>query len=114
MINPNGDIWIGGNNGLNSYDGAKWTNKSEDFAGYIYEDSKENVWVAKSKKNDLYGMVLIKYETSPLPARTMTESKIYEPVGQVFGIIEDKQDNIWIGLENGIAKYDGTEFEFFK
>ena len=110
----NGDIWIGGNNGVNSYDGAKWTNKSEDFGGYIYEDSKKNVWIAKSGKKYQHGMVLMKYETSPAPIRTMTESKIYEPDGQVFGIIEDKQNNIWFGLENGIAKYDGKEFEFFK
>jgi len=109
-----GNIWIGGNNGLNFYDGSRWTNQSEDFTGYIFEDSKENLWVAKSDKTDNYAMELFKYETTPLPAANITEIKLLSPGRQIFGIFEDDQGKIWFGLDNGIARYDGIDFEFFK
>lgn len=109
-----GKIWIGGNNGLNAYEGTTWENHSTDFTGYIFEDSNEKLWVAKSSETNMYAMELFCYEFSPMPSVFISETKILSPGAQVFGITEDKRGNIWFGLENGIASYNGETFKYFK
>ncbi|WP_409456458.1 two-component regulator propeller domain-containing protein [Sphingobacterium sp.] len=43
IADKNGNIWLGGNDGLWSYDGITFTNYTRQFVGYIYEDKNGNI-----------------------------------------------------------------------
>jgi len=102
------NIFLGGNDGLWHYDGEKFEQMSTDFTGYLYEDSKANIWASESEGGFSYEMSLNKYQFSKRPVRSFNREKIYKPEGQVFGINEDALGNIWFGTEKGVCKYDVT------
>ena len=110
----NGKIWFGGNDGLWSTDGIKFEKHSEDFVGNLFEDSDGNIFFSQSQGGQTYKMALHKYEFLKAPMRGSNIRLIKEADGQVFGITEDQEGYIWFGLENGIARYDGDQFEYFK
>jgi ligand-binding sensor domain-containing protein len=33
---------------------------------------------------------------------------------QVFGITDDKNGNIWVGTMQGVVRYDGETFQYFR
>jgi len=109
-----GHMWLGGNDGLWSYDGQSYVNYTKSFIGNIFEDTKGQLWVSRSSPKSNYGMSLIKYIPGPLPSREVSETFILDGYGQVFGATEDRDGNIWFGLEIGIARYDGKDFEYFR
>ncbi len=101
-----GNIWIGSQDGLWRCDplsGMK-TKLTSNFIGYIFEDRTGNIWLSEGTLNGAY-MTLSRYNGN-------TFTKI-DSSRQVFGIIEDGDNNIWFGTENGISRYDGKSFTNF-
>ena len=110
----NGHIWMGGNDGLWRYDGKTYTQIVDNFTGYIFEDSSGNIWTAQSSPSNTYDMDLVKHTLLPLPSRELQSATIWDRQGQVFGINEDTEGNIWFGTERGICRYGGDSFEYFR
>lgn len=118
----NGKIWVGGQDGLYRYDGKNFTQFSKDFIGFLYEDKKGSIWFSAGTPQPR-NMVLYRYDPSAsLSAGGRSGPRLGEPYfnkifvgeGQIFGILEDQQGNIWFGTEVGVCRYDGKTFAYFK
>ena len=110
----NGHIWLGGNDGLWRYDGRSFTNFTTNFIGYIYEDSTGNIWTSSEGANSRT-WVLSRYDIElPLPYLKATATQIRTEEGMFFGILEDKEGGIWFGTLNGVCRYDGKSFNYFR
>lgn len=109
-----GNIWLGGKDGLWCYDGKLLINLTTDFIGNLFEDKKGNIWVSRSEANNIYQMSLCRYEEASIPSMQAVPTRILKAKGQVFGILEDTKGHIWFGLEQGVGRYDGRYFEYFK
>ncbi len=96
-------MWLGGNDGLWVIDGDKQIQLSKDFAGYIFEDSKGEVWVG-SVGAGMRNWVLKKYTISDLPLTEFNVELMHNQEGQIFGIMEDDEGMIWFGHENGAGQ----------
>lgn len=102
-----GNIWIGGQEGLFCYNPLEplstsiktWTTK---FAGYLYEDKKGTIWMAAFDTPST--MSLSKKEIN---SNDFIEVK--KENGQIFGIVADKEGNIWYGKGDGICRFDPSE-----
>jgi ligand-binding sensor domain-containing protein len=108
----NGNIWLGGNDGLWRYDGHSFTNIATNFVGYIYEDSKANIWTSSAAEN-MQTWVLSRYEVPSLTVQA-SATPIWKQQGMFFGITEDREGGIWLGTLNGVCRYDGTSFNCFR
>ncbi len=108
-----GNIWLGGNDGLWRYDGHEFKNYTSDFVGYIYEDRSGNIWTS-SQGAGAPGWALSRYEAMALDDHVPTAYYMKTGEGMFFGIIEDSNNNMWVGSLNGVYRYDGSGFEFFK
>lgn len=112
MQDRNGNFWLASWEGIIRYDGKTFTNITTNFTGYVYEDNKGNIWISAfdGSKRD---MALSRYYKKYLPYEQSNLTLIKKQEGQVFGIIEDKNDNIWFGTEGGVCRYDGKAFTTF-
>lgn len=99
-----GNIWIGSQDGLCRYDGKSLTNLTAKFTGYIFEDSAGRLWLSEGNVGQP-NMTLSVYD-----GRSFTQMITK---GQVFGITEDRDGNIWFGTEQGVFRYDGQSFTGF-
>jgi len=107
-----GNIWLGGNDGLWRYNGSSFSNFAKNFVGYIYEDTKENIWT--SSIGDSYrDWLLLRYNESTLLNKNTKPTTIKKQIGQLFGVLEDSKGNIWFGTERGACIYNGTLFNCF-
>ncbi len=109
-----GMIWLGGSDGLWRTDGRTYTQLSPRFTGYLYEARDGRIWVSAEAGGDRYGMALFVVDPG---ARSIVEDPLEAVIklkGQVFGIEEDTDGNIWFGTERGIQRYDGTTFRTFE
>lgn len=117
IADKNGYIWLGGNDGLWRYhpneDLASLTNFSTKFVGYIYEDSKGNIWT-NSEGEDGGQWVLSRYDAKPLSYELPIATPIRTEQNMFFGIIEDIDSNIWFGTLRGVCRYDGASFDYFR
>lgn len=105
------NIWLGGNDGLWRYDGKAYEKVTDDFVGYIYEDSAGNIWT--SSDGD-YGWSLSRYDPNSLSNVIGAVEIIKTGEKMLFGILEDNEKNIWVGSLNGVFRYNGESFEDFK
>lgn len=112
-----GNIWLGGNDGLWRFDPDRgrgsFINFTTGFVGYIYEDRKGNIWTS-SEGADTHTWLLSRYDEQSLRAEKATATPIWKEEGMLFGILEDKNGNIWFGTLNGVCRYDGKSFNHFK
>jgi ligand-binding sensor domain-containing protein len=117
LEDKNGAIWLGGQEGLFRYDGKKSTAYTKDFIGFLYEDKKGMFYISAASANNPRNMILYCFDTKTLPSpmlpAKMSFSTIVEEKGQTFGILEDKNGNIWYGRERGVCRYDGQVFTDF-
>lgn len=110
-----GEIWIGTPIGVNRFDGENWHPVLNAVDGRlnvgvqtVYEDKADGLW---------FGL---------LPGDGTDMLSHYDGVQwQVFGIddglpkaivnaiVEDDVGNLWIGTTEGVAVYDGSNWEFF-
>jgi ligand-binding sensor domain-containing protein len=103
-----GHIWMGGQSGLYRFDGTTMTKYSSNFIGYLYEDKAGNLWMCSGEPNNR-GMSLYKYDQKSLLLNNgmSTEAKLIKKgEGQIFGITEDANGNIWFGTERGACRYN--------
>ncbi len=108
-----GTIWLGGRGGLWRYNGISFTNFSTKFVGYIYEDSKGNIWTS-SEGADSQNWVLSRYDEQSLSNEQATATQIKTERGMFFGILEDKKGGVWFGTLNGVCRYDEQSFSCFE
>lgn len=109
-------MWFGGNDGLNVYNGGKFTNLSEHFVGYIYESRSGDLWFNKPTRAENGDVGLYKYNRGPLPSSLSKDNikEVQKTNDMIFGIVEDDEGSIWYGKVNGITKYDRKDFHYFK
>jgi len=106
-----GNIWLGGNAGLWCYDRTTFTNYAEYFVGSIYEDTQGNIWTSSS---GAVGWSLSRYDLTDSHKVSETATKIKSGEGMFFGILEDSDGNIWTGTLNGVCRYNGNTFTYFR
>ena len=112
-----GNIWIGsgakqaGGNGLCRYDGKLLNNLINPyFVMYMCQDKKGDLWLAHNKGADNVNFALYRYDGNSF-TKIIEQNKTDNPL--IFGIIEDKNDNIWFGTAKGVCRYDGKLFNYF-
>ena len=106
-----GNIWLGGNAGLWRYDGQSWANFTKTFVGYVYEDSKGDIWTSSGFGGN---WVVTRYEGSSLPPEQVKSTELNIQEGMFFGILEDSSGDMWFGKLDGVFRYDGEAFKDFK
>lgn len=76
------------------------------YAFDVLEDSKENIWIA----SDQSGVFRIDSKTGAVKNFTTEDG-----LGHLRNmcIYEDKDENIWVGGQGGLSKYDGIKFKNF-
>lgn len=109
-----GNIWLGGNDGLWRFDGLFYTNMAKQFVGFIYEDQKGNIWTSSESPDDRRQWMLSRYEQQTLSDEKATATTILQQENMFFGIVEDQEGGIWLGSLNGVCRYDGQSFNWFK
>jgi ligand-binding sensor domain-containing protein len=109
-----GNIWLGGNNGLWRYDGSEFSKVADGFAGYVYEDTKGNIWTSSAADGQTLNWVLSRYDEQTSLDANATPTQIKQEDGLLFGILEDKAGNIWFGTLKGVCRYDGKSFATFQ
>lgn len=108
MEDRRGNLWFGGQDGLCLYDGKSFTEVSKDFIGFLYADKKGKIWISAGTPEPR-NMILYRYneQLAPLPGEKARFEPIVKEKGQVYGVFEDKEGNIWFGTEYGGCRYDG-------
>lgn len=99
-----GNIWFGGNDGLWRYDGSKFTQLSQSFGGFVYEDSGGNIWTS-SQADD--GWALSRYDQKSLLDEMPKATHIRSREKMIFGILEARDGSLWFGTTHGVSRYDG-------
>lgn len=107
-----GNIWIGGD-GFWRFDGRNFSDFNQAFVGWIMEDKKGNLWISAGEPKT-QTMVLCRYDAKTLLNGQTTCTKITKGLRQVFGLEEDSKGHIWFGTEQGVGRYDGRSFQYFK
>lgn len=107
-----GHIWLGGNNGLWRYDGSNYSNYTKDFVGYIYEDSRENIWTSSATAHQVW--TVSRYEGAVRQQEDISATEVFSKAGMFFGILEDRNQHIWFGNLDGVYRYDGVSFDDFR
>ncbi|AWK06197.1 hypothetical protein HYN56_18980 [Flavobacterium crocinum] len=103
-----GNIWVGGPTGIHIYKNSKleyqhFRQASGESLTYdincFFEDSKGQMWVGTYH----HGLALLQPKNNNF--RIFDTNKGL-PSDNVLAITEDKNDNLWISTDNGLAKYD--------
>jgi ligand-binding sensor domain-containing protein len=110
LLDRDGGIWFGGNDGLYYYDGKTSTQLLTNFVGFVFEDSKTNIWISATKDGQDGNFVLVRYigHTIPMSIASAHSEVIVDTGEMVFGITEDRQGRIWFGTTAGVGSYDGA------
>lgn len=112
-----GNVWLAGQDGLWRYDGITFTQITDDFVGYVYEDRKGNIWT--SSENRVSGKWGIsRYDKKILadkkPVATKIPSDYQANDRMTFGVLEANDGSIWFGSLDGVYRYDGKTIRNFK
>lgn len=109
LQDSHGWMWFGTNQGLNRFDGYKFTayrnnpddNRSlmSDLVRAIFEDKKGNLWIG----TEIGGLHLYNRETDNF-IRYRNGGSLSS--NSIFAFAEDNMGNLWIGTENGLDKID--------
>jgi len=113
IADHSGDIWLGGNDGLWQYSNNILTNYDSNFVGYIYEDKKGNIWTSSVANNDRHSWALTRYDKKPFPDKKRTYTVIKTEENMFFGIMEDKEEGIWLGSLRGACRFFEGEVDCF-
>lgn len=108
----NGDIWVGTSNGFNKLSsrvGDQLTfkrfgiNKNDLGVGSMFiqdiiEDNQNNIWIATKKHG------LLQYSSSKNTIKHLSKTKKFQGIStDIRALNFDKQGNLWIGTQKGIA-----------
>lgn len=109
MIDADGLLWFGGNDGLWTYNSTDLTKISDHFTGYVYQDAKGNIWTsAVGDHSNVW--VINKISIRSMSQRAPEVNQVNSAPGMYFGIVEDAEGNIIVGSLEGAFVYDGKEF----
>jgi signal transduction histidine kinase/ligand-binding sensor domain-containing protein len=98
---PDGTVWIGGDNGLNSINNSHVASYptlnglSNVWVVSLYFDSKGILWIGT------FGQGLFRLEDGHFKRYTTHEGLQND---SVYSILEDAATNLWIGSDNGISR----------
>lgn len=106
----NQNIWLGGNDGLWRYDYESFSQYSDHFVGYVYEDSKGNIWTSAVGSAE---WSVNRYDRTDSQNVNKTANEIKSNERMFFGLVEDSNKNIWMGTLRGVYRYDGQTFTYF-
>lgn len=112
IMDKKGDIWLGGNDGLWRYNGEKFTQIETNFTGYIFEDSKGNIWTSSEGQTPGHWK-LSRYDAKNLTVGVPRATEILAEENMFFGIEEDADGGIWIGHLRGVYRYNGITTKNF-
>ena len=91
-----GQIWLASWEGIIGYDGELFSQYTSNFVGYIYEDSKDQIWTS-TPGGEGENWILTSYSRL-LPGDIIKSSKVLHPkIGMLFGINEDNQGHLRVG-----------------
>lgn len=115
----NNNIWFGGNNGLWRYDPrvlhSPFIRYNDVFVGYIYEDSKGNIWTSSESPDNRFEWALTRYDYKQLGNPQIPGKMILSQVDNMFfGIMETIEGDIWLGKLSGSCVYNGQTFNCFE
>ena len=104
-------MWFGTNDGLNKYDGNKFTiyrsgatNENSIVSNYvtcITEDSKKNLWIGTSN-----GVSKMNINNGEVTNYTVGDEEGNLSHSNVCDIFIDSKDRIWIATVDGVNLYD--------
>lgn len=95
-----GKMWMGGNDGLWCTDEKSYINYRENFVGFIYEDRQGNILTSEVPRGTR-DWTLYHYDQETLYDEKVSPKILREQVGQLFGLMEDNDGQIWFGHEYG-------------
>ena len=113
-------LWIATEDGLNKYDGIKFTVYKNDlkdtaslknnYVKYLFEDSKNRFWIG-----GLNGLQQFNRQTNCFEDIQLLSSKGHPITMLVTSIIEDRQGNVWISTSGeGILKMSKENNKIFR
>lgn len=120
-----GNMWFGGNGGMWQYTGVwdgisasfsttgAFVRHAKPFVGYIYEDRQGNIWTSAESPDNRIGWALSRYDAMPFGVGFNTATVVRREEGMFFGLLEDRDGNIWQGSLSGVCRYDGETFDCF-
>ncbi|GHE28843.1 hypothetical protein GCM10017764_09270 [Sphingobacterium griseoflavum] len=126
IAGKNGNVWLAGNDGLWLYNKTTFTNFTQKFVGYVYEDSEGNIWtstnsgMAKKSPNDLSNnndegtWMITRYQATSLHNSKVLPDIMKSNETMIFGITEAADGSMWFGTLQGVYRYDGDTFNDFK
>ena len=80
-----------------------FTNLSQNFVGFIIEDSKGNIWTGSEVDK---GWILSRFDAMSLSQNKPTVTEINPNEGKMlFGIMEANDGSIWVG-SLGVLRFD--------
>lgn len=114
-----GFIWIGTQDGLNSFDGYNFTiyrpntknGLSDSHILALYEDKQGKLWIGTRNG----GVNMFDYITQKFIAYTTTSKNAknsFIPANHVRAITEDAQGTLWVGTSNGIGLFNRQSGEW--
>ena len=112
IMDRQGKIWLGGNDGLWRYSDGVVSQINTDFTGYIFEDSKGDVWTSSEVDGGTWK--LSRYDMNVPSSGTLTATEILREENMFFGIEEDKDGRIWLGTLYGAYRIDSGTVEKFR
>lgn len=108
-----GNIWLGGSEGLWRYNGSSFTNITTVNVSGVFEDKKGNIWITHDS-GESHKYTLSRYDEASLLNEKPTATQVFIDNGMFFGISEDKEGGIWVGTLQGVFRYDGKSFNYFR
>lgn len=104
------NIWLVDSSGLWKHRSNTFTHELPDV-WKIYEDTKGGFWYTGMLKGG--SSTLKRIEASSLIDEKLEITEVFKAERMFFGVVEDKEGNLWIGGGDGIWQYNGETIEYY-